>query len=275
MMKFKMFALLVLVILFAGSSIVLSGLWKDKKYVKAVEFSGGTTLSKDEVFDYAKLTDSLIMSNTLSLESIESRILKHPNIKSVHATRESAVIKIEISEKDPFALATNGKKIFLTDDKLNLYNLKKENKNIDLPVVSGLSDELDINNYSRGDMKDLKIAQFLIKQMLKTDKLLYNYISEINFSDSTGIILYSSEDATPIYFMDYDEVNSLSKQYIDTKNMEITNNTFRDVIKQKLIYMDGFLKQVIVYKSRSSFSFIDLRYNDMVLVKNNNIQNNE
>jgi cell division septal protein FtsQ len=275
MIKFKMIALLALVILFAGSSIVLSGLWKDKKYVKAIEFSGGTTLSKDEVFDYAKLTDSLIMTNSLSLEAIETRISKHPNIKSVHATRESAVIKIEISEKDPFALATNGKKIFLTDDKLNLYNLKKENKNIDLPVISGLSDNLDISNYSRNDMKNLKIAQFIIKQMLKTDKMLYNYISEINFSDSTGIILYSSEDATPIFFLDYDEVNAVSKQNIDTKNTEITNNNFRDVIKQKLIYMDGFLKQVIVYKSRNSFAFIDLRYRDMVLVKNNNIQNNE
>lgn len=275
MTRVKTIFLLTLVVLIAGSSIVLSGLWKDKKYIKAVEFDGGTTLSKDEVFEFAKLNDSLIMSNALTLDVIESRISKYPNIKSVHVTRESALIKIEISEKDPFALVTNGKKMFLIDDKLNLYSFKKENRNIDLPVISGLSEMLDINNYGRNDIKNLKIAQFLIKQALKTNKVLYNYISEINFSDSTGIILYSSEDATQIYFLDYDEINSISKHPVDIKNLEITNNSFREIIKQRLIYLDSFLKQVIVYKSRFCFANIDLRFQDMILVKNNSISKND
>jgi cell division septal protein FtsQ len=271
LIKFKTITFLSIVLIFAGSSIVLSGFWKDKKYIKGVEFSGGMTLSKEEVFDFAKLSDSLIISNSLSLEAIESRISKHPNIKSVHVTRESSIIKIEIFEKDPFALVTNGKRMFLIDDKLNLYNLKKENKNIDLPVISGLTNILDIDNYGRSDMKNLKIAQLLIKQALKTDKLLYNYISEINFSDSTGIILYSSEDATPIYFLDYSEVNINNKHPVNNNNLDITNNILRDLIKEKLEYLDSFLKQVVVYKKRNSFLSIDMRYQDMVLVKNNNI----
>ncbi len=269
-MKIKTLVLFFLALIFACSSIVLSGLWKDKKSVRSIEFVGGTTLSKDEVFDFAKLNDSIIMSSGLSLETIEARISKHPNIKNVVVSRESAVIKIEISEKDPFAIVTNGKKVFFIDDKLNLYNIKKENTNIDLPVINGFSESLDINNYEKVDMKNLKIAQFIIKQALKIDKLLYNYISEINFSDSTEIILYSSEDATPIYFLDYDGMDYRNKILIDTKNFEITNNSFREVIKKKLIYLDNFLKQVIVYKNRYAFKYIDMRYQDIVLVKNNN-----
>ncbi len=272
MIKLKTIILLLFVVLFAGSSVVLSGFWKDKNYIKVVEFTGATTLSKDEVFDFAKLNDSLIISNALTLEAIESRISKHPNIKSVHVTRESATINIEISEKDPFALVTNGKKMFLIDDKLNIYNLKRENRNIDLPVISGLSDLIDINSYGRDDMKNLTIAQYLIKQILKTDKLLYNYISEINFSDSNCITLYSSEDATPIYFLDYDEVNMSSKQPVDIKNLEITNLAFRELMKKKILFLDNFLKQVVVYKSRYSFAYVDMRYSDIVLVKNNSIQ---
>jgi cell division septal protein FtsQ len=275
MKRLKTIILLLFVVLFAGSSVVLSGLWKDKKYVKSVEFNGATTLFKDEVYDFAKLNDSLILSNSLTLEQIETRIAKHPNIKSVHVTRENGVINIEISEKDPFALVTNGKKMYLIDDRLNLYNLKKENRDIDLPVISGLSDVLDINNYSKDDMRDLKIAQYLIKQILKTDKILYNYISEINFSDSTGIKLYSSEDATPVYFLDYDEVNQKSKLPVDVRNLDITNNDFRDLVKMKIVYLDDLLKQVIVYKGRYSLAYIDMRYRDMVLLKNNNIQTNE
>ena len=275
MKRLKTLILLLFVVLFAGSSVVLSGLWKDKKYVKSVEFNGATTLFKDEVFDFAKLNDSLILSNSLTLEQIETRIAKHPNIKSVHVTRENGIINIEISEKDPFALVTNGKKMFLIDDRLNLYILKKENRDIDLPVISGLSEVLDINNYSKDDMRDLKIAQFLIKQILKTDKILYNYISEINFSDSTGISLYSSEDATPVYFLDYDEVNQRSRLPVDVRSLDITNNDFRDLIKMKVVYLDDLLKQVIVYKGRYSLAYIDMRYKDMVLLKNNNIQTNE
>jgi len=275
MKRLKTLILLLFVVLFAGSSVVLSGLWKDKKYVKSVEFNGATTLFKDEVFDFAKLNDSLILSNSLTLEQIETRIAKHPNIKTVHVTRENGIINIEISEKDPFALVTNGKKMFLIDDRLNLYILKKENRDIDLPVISGLSEVLDINNYSKDDMRDLKIAQFLIKQILKTDKILYNYISEINFSDSTGISLYSSEDATPVYFLDYDEVNQRSRLPVDVRSLDITNNDFRDLIKMKVVYLDDLLKQVIVYKGRYSLTYIDMRYKDMVLLKNNNIQTNE
>ena len=275
MIKLKSIGLLILVVLFAGSSVVLSGFWKDKKYIKSVEFNGGTTLSKDEVFDFAKLNDSLILSNAISLDAIQSRISKHPNIKSVGVTREAAVIKINITEKDPFAIAMNTKKLFLTDDKLNLYSIKKENKNIDLPVISGLSDQLDINNYSKSDMRNLKVAQYIIKQSLKIDKLLYNYISEINFSDSSGILLYASEDATPIYFLDYDEVNINNMYPVDTRELEITNTNLRGLIKDKLIYLDNFLKQVIVYKSRNSFSFIDLRYRDIILVKNNTYSSTE
>ena len=275
MKRLKTLILLLFVVLFAGSSVVLSGLWKDKKYVKSVEFNGATTLFKDEVFDFAKLNDSLILSNSLTLEQIETRIAKHPNIKSVHVTRENGIINIDISEKDPFALVTNGKKMYLIDDRLNLYNLKKENRDIDLPVISGLSDVLDIDNYSKDDMRNLKIAQFLIKQILKTDKILYNYISEINFSDSTGIKLYSSEDATPVYFLDYDEVNQKSKLPVDMRNLDITNSDFRDLIKMKIVYLDDLLKQVIVYKGRYSLACIDMRYRDMVLLKNNNIQTNE
>lgn len=232
-------------------------------------------MSKDEVFDFAKLNDSLIISNSITLEAIESRISKHPNIKSVHVTRESSTIRIEISEKDPFAFATNGKRMYLIDDKLNLYSIKKENKNIDIPIISGLSELLDMSSYGENDMKNLKIAQYLIKQSLKLDKLLYNYISEINFSDSSGIRLYTFDDATPIYFLDFDEINTRNKQPVDIGNLEITNSALREIIQKKLLYLDSFLKQVVLYKSRNSFSFVDMRYQDIILAKDNLIPTTE
>jgi cell division septal protein FtsQ len=252
--------------LFAGSTVVLSGLWKDKSTVRNVEFSGSTTLSKDEVFDFARLSDSLIESNAVSLETIESRIIKHPNIKSVNATRKGSTISIEVTEKNPFAIATNGKNMYLVDDQLTLYSLKKEQRNLDIPVISGLSPQTDINNYGKEDLKFLKIAHFIISYSIKLNKSLYNYLSEISFGDTNNIVIYTSDDATPVYFIEYAELN-LKNEPVQ-KFRDINNNELRNRIKKNLLYLNGFLRQVRVYKQTGSFDFIDMRYNDMIVVKN-------
>ena len=51
--------------------------------------------------------------------------------------------------------------------------------NIDLPVISGLSEELNTGAYGKDDLKILKIAQYIISQSIRLNKSLYNYISEI------------------------------------------------------------------------------------------------
>jgi cell division septal protein FtsQ len=270
MRKFKSVIFFTLILLLLVSGIVLSGYWKDRTNLKKIEVTGNMTLSKEEIFDFARLSDSLVLSNAVSLEIIENRISKHPNIKSVNATRENGVIKIDIKEKTPFALVTNGKSVYLVDNALNLYNLKKENTGLDLPVISGLSQELGIDYMSKNDLRNLKIAQHIISKAAKIDRILYNFISEINFSESSGITIYTSEDVTPVYLIDY---NSLSFKVLNSeavKETDISDRNFRGTLDEKLLCLANFLKQVIVYKSRFSFAYVDLRYKDIVVVKNNN-----
>jgi cell division septal protein FtsQ len=266
MKSWKIIILFVFVIILACSGIVLSGFWKDKSTIKKVEFTGNTTLSKEEVFEFAKLSDTLIENNTLTLEMIESRISKHPNVKSANVTRNGSTIKIEITEKKPFAVVANGKEMFLVDDQLTLYNLKKEHKDLDIPIISGLSQQINVNEYGKEDLKNLKIAQYIIRQAININKSLYNYISEISFSDTNNIILYTSDDATPVYFVEY---NSLMKRNENISQIKDINNQFLiDEVKKKLLCLNGFLKQVRVYKQSGSFASIDMRYNDMIVVKN-------
>lgn len=270
MRNWKLILFFVIIIIFTSTSIVLSGLWKDKSTVKRVELNGNTTLSKDEIFDFAKLNDSLISSHELTLEMIEGRISKHPNIKKVVVSKSDAVVKIEISEKNPFAIASNGKEMFLIDDQLTVYNFKKEHSNIDLPVITGLSDQMSVNTFGKIDLKELKIAQYIISQSIKINKSLYNYISDISFADSTQIILMTSDDATPVYFIDYNAL--LKKERFETVNnvRDINNESLRNTIDNKLLQLYGFLKQVRVYKTLNSFKYIDMRFNDMIVTKSNN-----
>lgn len=268
--RYKVILSFILILGITFSSIILSGFWKDKKTINSVELKGNITLSKDEIFDYAKLSDSLIKSNVLTLDMIETRIAKHPNIKKVSVNRESSTIKIEISEKDPFALVYNGKSMFLIDDLLNLYNIKKENTNIDLPVISGLSQGMDINTCTVDDLRNLKIARYIISQAIKINRVLYNFISEIDFSDTSCIVLYSSDDATPIYFIDYSTVLA-NIQSNNSKVLDISNVELKNTINQKLVCLYDFFKQILVYKSRNSFAYVDMRYQDLIVVKNNSL----
>lgn len=269
MKRFKTIMLFTVVLILAFSGIVLSGYWKDRANIKKIEVTGNLTLTKEELFDFARINDSLLLSNSLSLEVIETRISKHPNVKSVNATRENGTIKIVVSEKTPFAVVTNGKRMFLVDDALNLYSLKKENNSIDLPVISGLSAELDLSSMTKSDLRNLKIARYLIGKAAIIDRILYNFISEIRFSDSTGMILYTSDDVTPVYLFDYGTLQFKIKGNTAVKEIDISDEAFRDTIDKKLLVLNSFLKQVILYKSRFSFEFVDLRYEDMVVVKNN------
>jgi len=267
MKNWKITILFTVVILFTFTSIVLSGLWKDKSTIRNIELKGNITISKDELFDFARLNDSMICLNSLSLDMIETRIAKHPNIKKVVVLKDGATVNIEIAEKNPFAAATNGKEMFLVDEQLSLYPIKKEHTNIDVPVISGLSGELAAGVYGKDDLSYLKIAQYIISQSIKINKSLFNYISEINFGDSNNIILVTSDDATPVYFVDYSAVESKGNGSVK----DINNSSLRKAIDKNLVQLNGFLKQVRVYRTMNSFRYIDLRYNDLVIVKNNNL----
>ncbi|MGH2574526.1 MAG: hypothetical protein ACRDFC_02380, partial [Ignavibacteria bacterium] len=138
-----------------------------------------------------------------------------------------------------------------------LYNFKKENESINLPVISGLSGIQDINNFSQDAYNKLYLARFIINQMINIDKFLYNYISEINFLDSTGVVLYTFDDAVPVYLIDFKDYENFDNEFFNNK------------IREKLIYLNNFLKQVALYKNKNSFICVDLRYQDIVVVKNN------
>lgn len=258
----------VFISLFVASGFVISGYWKEKNLINKIELTGNVNLSKDDIFKFAKLTDSLLIANKFPLEVIEMRISKHPNIKSVNASIESGVLIIVISEREPFALVIIKNKLLLIDDLLNLYEYHPERKNIDLPVISGLSDSLEINNISSSDLKKLKIARYIISRAVQIDKLLYRFISEINFSDNKQIVIFSNENATEIYFFEYSCLKSITKSYNTYEDIDVTSDEFRKMIDKKLIYLSNFYKKVLIYRGYNAYQYIDMRYDDILLVKN-------
>lgn len=271
MKKYKVIISFIIVAGMTFSGVVLSGIWKDKAEIKSIELIGNTTLSKNEIFEFAKLSDSLLMSEQLNLQMIEERISKHPNVSSVNAKRVSSRLVIEISEKAPFAIvmpSAKDKPVLLLDDKLNLYNYKKEMRDLSLPVISGLSKDLEISNVPADDYNKMKLAHFIISELMKIDKLLYNFVSEIHFSDSVSVTLYTFEGAVPVYLLDYNSLNPDMQHVSYLQYFNPANDNIRNIISARLITFHNFIKQAMIYRSRESIEFVDLRYKDMVLIKN-------
>lgn len=261
--------ILSFVFILTTSGVVLSTLWKDNQTVKDIEVSGNVTLSRQELFSFARLTDSIIYSGSVTLEMIESRLLKHPSLREVSVSREDNVLKIKVTEKMPFAIVCNGRNIMFIDNNLTLYNYTRNHSNIDLPVINGLSNKTEEGIISRKDLIKLEIAKFIISSSVEISRGLYSLISEIDFSDSSGINLITNDDATLVYFLDYSLIDK-SYRNMDQSLPDIKNKQLRQYIYTKLIYLDSFLKQVKLYKPSGTIEYVDIRYDEMIAVKNKN-----
>jgi hypothetical protein len=282
--KFLKIFIFFLLLLFVVFVVLMSTVWRSTNDITKIEFRGNTSLSKDEIFKYAKLSDSVLFSRSFSLQFIEERISKHPNIKSVNAINESGKIIIEITEKYPVCSVVSLEgNLFFMDDKMNLCEFKKEYQNLDLPVITGFSSFININSISLEDNNKLKLAHYLIQQMNVIDNKLLNFISEISFSDTTCITLYSCDNGIPIYLFDYnsifdnnnyfemkskikyEEMKSLSKNQL----INVNNSLLKVLLKEKLISLNYFIKDILYYKGKNSFKYIDLRFKNMIFAKPN------
>jgi hypothetical protein len=284
--RFPYLKMLILAVVVTGLVVLIffSGSWRDVRNLKDVKLIGNTTLTKEELFSFARLNDSLICSGSLSLQIIEERLSKHPDIQSVNASTVSGDLIIDITEKNPFAMIIRtGESPLMVDDKLNLYNYKKEHKNIDVPVISGLSENIDITNVSKEDHIRLKIAQYIIGKANNINRMLFKFISEISFRDTSCLLLYCGDNAAKVLLVEYSSLRDIRyfindpdvRKYSVILDMDqyqlvnIKNDLFRTVLDEKLVLLNGFLRKVLPYKDQNAYNCIDLRYRGSIIVRNN------
>jgi cell division septal protein FtsQ len=210
----------------------------------------------------------MIYGNVLSLQAIESRLLKHPNVRDVSVSRDGEVINITIVEKSPFAIITNGRKMLMADHNFTVYEMKKRpDSEIDLPVISGFSDEISPGIFAKDDLEKLKIGYFIVSTAANISKVLYSFISEIDFTSPEHIKIITSDDASVIYLMDYDFLLNGLEYRKSYNKLDYRDELLKRTIAVKLNYLYAFLNQVKLYKPYDSYEYIDMRYNDLIAVK--------
>ena len=251
--KHRVFSLALLIAIVVVSSVVLANKWKgDSNYDKII-VKGNVTVTRDEILDIARLKDSSAFSEELSLKIIQDRILRHPEIKKAFVTKNPpSELVIEVVEKRPLAVVNLENEIKLIDEELEVFPYKNINKIYDLPVISGIKLSPKESQTFKLTSQEIRTAMFIIMNTYQKNKILYNSISEINFSDSSAIVVYTNEVPFPCYL---------------PRDESITNKDYQKTLLNRLLFLNNYLRQIYPDNKDKKINYVDLRYSNQVVVK--------
>ncbi|MBV6479624.1 MAG: Cell division protein FtsQ [Ignavibacteria bacterium] len=246
--------ILLTVILLIFVSLLLSISWRGKEPVQKITVIGNYSIPREDLLFAARLNDSLISNEEINIDLIQDRISKHPEVKKVFVSRENPEeLKIEIVEKRPVAILNGENEIKLVDDEPDVFPLKVSQKIYDLPVISGVRMDNSINQKSKYNKEDLRLALYIILNAYKESKYLYNSISEINLSDSEKVIVYLSEDSSPVYLP-------------RGKNKNISDAEYRGGLDYKMKVFDSYIRSLGDNHLKENVQYVDLRFSNQIIV---------
>ena len=208
-------------------------------YTRRIEVSGNELLTKDEILDLAGLTpQSSIWKRDLC--QITQGIRRNPFVESAEVARLLPdVLRIRITEKRPVALL-NLQGTFYCIDGDGLVLPSKPGKLYDLPVISGdFQGGVSIGRRAGG--KRVQEGLGFLMFVFRSRPEMYSRISEVVVGKPEGIILYTSKAGVP--------VRVGTGGYI-----------------RKILYLEAILDKLAASKNLSSVHYIDLRFEDQVVV---------
>lgn len=248
------FYILLIIVILIFVSLLLSINWRGEEKVEMITVTGNYSVSRDEILYAARLSDSLISAEEVNIDLIQDRISRHPEVKKVFVSRENPQeLKIEIIEKRPVAILNGENEIKLVDDEPDVFPLKVSQKIYDLPVISGVRIDNSINPKNRYNRDDLRLALYIILNAYKESKFLYSNISEINLSDQEKVIIYLSEDSSPVYLPRYQDRN-------------ISNQEYRNLLDKRMKVFDSYLKSLGENHVKENVQYVDIRFSNQIIV---------
>jgi cell division septal protein FtsQ len=169
------------------------------------------------------------------LKAIVDKINQISYVKTSYVERElPATLYIRVIERDPIALIYSDRLSYIDiEKKVMPYNFYKNI--LDLPLITGV--KIDTPS-------DMLIDSILVMLdiMRKDYSDIYHQISEVSVKNKNHIVLYSNHYCVPIYF---------------------GNENF----VYKLENLNAFWHEYAIYEKLKNIEFIDVRFNNQVIVK--------
>lgn len=232
----------------AAGLIVASNLWKSELKVRRVTVEGNRIVETPEILQLVKITKDAQL-HEVDLMAVRKNVLSHYFIKDAVVERDlPATIKITVKERSPLAIVNAQEVLYLDEDGVVLpHSISKAL--FDLPILSGLpagqAGLPGTMTLKPGmTLKNADVQEAL--EILATSKLvgkeLYTMISEVRLRDGGDVVLYAAEWGVPIIIG-------------------------RGNIPSKLVRLETFWRDVVRQRGAETLQYVDLRFDDQVVVR--------
>lgn len=237
----------ILAVLFIALIVFLAKVAKDFEpefYVKNIVIDNNKIVPTEILLEFIGISDKNDISK-LNAEVIIDRIEKHPYIKKAEGVFvDSTTLKVIVYEVEPFILvATVNKNYILTKDKKLIPEDVRLNI-IDLPLLT-FSSSSTISKKTSEEL--IKYAFESFNNIYNTDVALFEIVSEVNIDAKKEMILYLTKPKGKIVI----------GKYLD---------------KRKAVYLSEFWRKVILQNQHENYEYIDLRFDDQIVVKSINLK---
>jgi cell division protein FtsQ len=221
--------------------IIFANSWKSSLKVAHVTLEGNRIVEANELFQLAQVKRGSLIYD-LDLKAIQRNLQSQCYIKEATVERNlPSTIQLTVVERTPIALVNRPDIVYLDEDGVILpHSISKAL--FDLPVLSGLKLGGTISYGSViHDPNALEALQILDAAKMVNSEL-YHLISEIQVRGDSDMVLYTAEGGVPVIFGDGN-------------------------IADKLVRLEAFWSQVIQERGLKNLEYVDLRYDDQVVVR--------
>lgn len=233
----------LLMILLGGALLgvaVYANVWKENRRATEVVVEGNRILVGKDILTLAAVPGNSLMFD-LDLYAIERRVAKNPYIKSVAVHRDIPNrVRISIEERIPVAAVVIDRLYYLDADGYVLPPAQSQSI-FDLPVLTGLPPGEFVSGV-RTKNRDALDAILILSVAQEIDDELYRNISEIHFDENKDPVFYTAEFGIPVVLG-------------------------REQVGINLVKFDSFWKSVVAKYGVHQLQYIDLRFEDQVVVR--------
>ena len=241
-LKFGFMGLLLL----AVGLIVSANLWKSNLKVKRFTVEGNRIVETAEITQLIKVPKNTQLQD-VDLMAVRRDIMSHHFIKDAVVERDlPATLKVTVKERVPLAIINGAEILYLDEDGVVLpHSISKQL--FDLPVLTGMPDGVAVTPGATIKNPDIQEALQILASSKLVNKELYHVISEVRLRNGGDIVLYAAEWGVPIIF-GHGEIAS------------------------KLVRLESFWNSVVRERGSDNLQYVDLRFDDQVVVRWNKKQ---
>lgn len=206
--------------------------------LKTIEVASAKRLNEAEILALAGVEPGQNLAR-MNLKRIGEQLAQNPWVETVRVHRYFPDrLSIAITEREPLAIVNMGL-IYYLDKKGNVFKVLNQGDNLDYPVVTGFSEE-DVTGNPVATKNALQSTCELLAILREKGAFILADVSEIHYDKGYGFTLFTSSGSLPIKIGAGDFAAKVDR----------FARIYRDLMAQ-----------------RPSLQYIDLDYNDKIVVK--------